>query len=102
LISGMLLNADPTVQFALGFNTFQDTWWTNPLSSKDLEINSPYNTYIYPGLPPGPICNPGIAALKSVAFPAETPYYYFRVSCNDPNRHSFSKTLDEHISNACP
>ena len=102
LISGMLLNADPTVQFALGYNASQDTWWTNPLSSKNLAINSPYNTYLYPGLPPGPICNPGIAALKSVAFPAETPYYYFRVSCDDPNRHAFSKTLEEHINNACP
>lgn len=102
IIAGMLLNADPTVQYALGYDTSQESWWTNPLTSVDLSINSPFNTYLYPGLPPGPICNPSINALRAVAFPAQTPYYYFRVSCDDSNHHTFSKTLDEHINNACP
>jgi UPF0755 protein len=99
---GMLLNADPSVQYALGYNPVQDSWWTNPLSSTDLMVDSPYNTYLYPGLPPGPICNPGINAIKAVAFPAQTPYLYFRLSCDGSNRHNFAETLEEHINNACP
>ncbi len=102
LNTGMLLNADPTVQFALGYNIPQKTWWTNPLSSADLAVKSAYNTYLYPGLPPGPICNPSGKALKAVAFPAQTPYFYFRVSCDGSSRHTFSKTLAEHINNTCP
>jgi UPF0755 protein len=102
LVGGIRLNADPTVQYALGFNHAQNTWWTNPLSASDLEIDSPYNTYLYPGLPPGPICNPGMSALRAVAFPAQTPYYYFRAACDNSGRHEFAETYEEHISNACP
>ena len=58
---GMKLETDPTVQYALGFNPTQNTWWTNPLSFADLEIDSPYNTYLYAGLPPAPIANPSLA-----------------------------------------
>lgn len=102
LNSNMNLATDPTVQYALGYNEKMQTWWTNPLSLDDLKINSPYNTYIYPGLPPGPISNPGIEALRAVAFPAQTPYYYFRSLCDNSGRHAFSETYDEHVSNACP
>jgi UPF0755 protein len=55
LAISMKLQTDPTVQYAIGFNSAQNTWWTNPLSPEDLQIDSPYNTYLYPGLPPGPI-----------------------------------------------
>ena len=99
---GMKLDADPTVQYALGFNPAQNTWWTNPLSLSDLECNSLYNTYRSPGLPPGPISNPGINALRAVAFPAQTPYYYFRVGCDGSGRHVFAETFQEHKLNACP
>ncbi len=102
LKSGSVLASDPTVQYAVGYNQEQGTWWTNPLSKQDLQIDSPYNTYLYPGLPPGPISNPGLAALKSVAFPAQTPYYYFRAACDGSGRHVFSKTFEEHVANACP
>jgi UPF0755 protein len=102
LNSGALLASDPTVQYALGFNPEQNTWWTNPLSLQDLKVDSPYNTYIYNGLPPGPISNPGLAALKAVAFPAQSPYYYFRSACDGSGRHVFSKTFEEHLSNECP
>ncbi len=77
LAIGMKLQTDPTVQYALGYNAAQGTWWTNPLSENDLQFDSPYNTYLYPGLPPGPISNPGLAALKAVANPAQTTYYLF-------------------------
>jgi UPF0755 protein len=100
--AGMKFESDPTVQFALGFDGGKQTWWKNPLTFEDLKIDSPYNTYLYPGFPPGPICNPGLPALRAVAFPAETPYYYFRARCDGSGRHLFASTLDEHIQNACP
>jgi len=96
------LESDPTVQYALRYNTEQATWWTNPLSLTDLEIDSPYNTYVFPGLPPGPICNPGLAALRAAAFPAQTPYYYFRAACDGSGNHLFAETYEEHLVNECP
>jgi UPF0755 protein len=102
LNSGAVLASDPTVQYALGFNQSQGIWWTNPLSVQDLQVNSPYNTYVYQGIPPGPISNPGLAALKAVAFPAQTPYYYFRAACDGSGRHLFAVTYDEHLTNECP
>ncbi|MDK1028849.1 MAG: endolytic transglycosylase MltG [Anaerolineae bacterium] len=101
LNAGIKLDTDPTVQYALGYNSFQATWWTNPLSGADLQINSPYNTYIYIGLPPGPIANPSLGALRAVAFPAQTPYFYFRARCDGSGLHSFAITLEEHLQNHC-
>jgi UPF0755 protein len=100
--AGMKLESDPTVQYAIGYNATQGTWWTNPLSLADLQTESLYNTYIYPGLPPTPIANPGILALRAVAFPAQTPYYYFRAACDRSGRHLFAETYAEHLQNACP
>jgi UPF0755 protein len=102
LSEGMKLESDPTVQYALGYNKKQATWWTNPLSSDDLQTDSPYNTYMNEGLPPGPICNPEISALRAVAYPAETPYYFFRARCDGLGKHSFTMTYEEHLQNACP
>jgi UPF0755 protein len=101
LASGMKLDADPSVQYALGFNREQGTWWTNPLSLRDLEVRSPYNTYIEPQLPPGPISNPGVEALLAVASPAVTPYYYFRAACDGSGLHNFSVTFEEHLAKRC-
>lgn len=102
LAIGERLAADPTVQYAIGYNASQGLWWTNPLSLQDLEYDSPYNTYLYTGLPPGPICNPGLTALNAAAFPADTPYYYFRAACDGSGRHLFARTFEEHLENACP
>ncbi len=102
LAIGMKLDSDPTVQYALGYNAVQATWWTNPLSAQDLQFDSPYNTYLYNGLPPGPICNPSLDSLRAVAFPAETPYYYFRARCDGSGLHDFSVTFEEHLQNGCP
>ena len=102
LRAGMKLDSDPTVQYALGFNPNQSTWWTNPLSAADLQIDSPYNTYIYKGLPPSPIANPSVGALQAVAFPAETPYFFFRARCDNSGLHDFSVTFEEHLQNGCP
>lgn len=102
LNAGMRLEADPTVQYSIGLNEEQNTWWTNPLSLTDLQIDSPYNTYLYAGLPPGPISNPGFEALKAIAYPAQTPYYFFRAACDGSGKHVFAETLEQHQQNACP
>ncbi|MFZ6020269.1 MAG: endolytic transglycosylase MltG [Chloroflexota bacterium] len=102
LRAGMKLDADPTVQYALGYNSIQQTWWTNPLSRDDLMVNSPYNTYQITGLPPAPICNPSLSAFQAVAYPADSPYFYFRARCDGSRKHSFAKTFEEHLQNACP
>lgn len=102
LANGMKLDSDPTVQYALGYDEEKHTWWKNPLSQTDLQVDSRYNTYRYPGLPPGPIANPGIDALRAVASPAQTGYFYFRAKCDGSGRHAFSTTYEEHLQNACP
>lgn len=98
----MKLDADPTVQYALGYNETQQTWWTSPLALMDLQVDSPFNTYLYVGLPPTPIANPGMESLRAVAFPAQTNYLYFRAKCDDSGYHDFSETFDEHLANGCP
>lgn len=91
---GMLLQCDPTVIYALGLNHPQGFTSAPPLLIKDLDIDSPYNTYKYPGLPPGPICNPGKASIMAALYPANVDYLYF-VAKGD-GTHIFSLTLDEH------
>jgi UPF0755 protein len=90
---GMALYADPTVIYALQLAGR----WDGNLRRPDLEIDSPYNTYRYPGLPPGPICSPGLPSLLAAARPAATEYLYF-VSRNDGS-HVFAATLREHNQN---
>ena len=102
LAAGMKLESDPTVQYALGYDANKQTWWKNPLTLVDLEINSPYNTYLYPALPPGPIASPGTQALRAVANPDSTPFYFFRALCDGSGRHVFAETFEEHLGNACP
>jgi UPF0755 protein len=89
----MLLGADPTVIYALKLAGR----WDGNIRKGDLQIASPYNTYRTPGLPPGPIANPGLASLRAAAAPAKSPYLYF-VGRNDGS-HVFSTTLAEHSAN---
>ena len=93
LDGGIGLYADPTIIYAL---KMAGTWDGN-LRRRDLELDSPYNTYIHPGLPPGPICSPGEHSLRAAARPADVPYLYF-VSRND-GTHVFAETLAEHNRN---
>ena len=90
---GMGLFADPTVIFALK----RLGRWDGNIRKADLALDSPYNTYKYAGLPPGPICSSGTGALIAAAEPADVPYLYF-VSKND-GTHVFAATLDEHNKN---
>jgi UPF0755 protein len=101
LAVGMNLAADPTVQYAIGFNSVQNTWWTNPLSLADLKAVSPYNTYVNNGLPPGPIANPDLSTINAAAFPEDSPYYFFRSNCDGSGRHVFAVTFEDHLANGC-
>jgi len=96
---GMRLDADPTIQYALGYQAENGGWWKSPLSQTDLRIDSPYNTYLYTGLPPGPIANPGLASLQALAEPAQTNYLFFVLDCwaTTPGAHNFSLTYEEHL-----
>ena len=102
IAEGMRLQTDPTVQYALGFDEIEQTWWKTHLTEADLQVDSPYNTYLYAGLPPGPIANPSLTSLEAVAYPAQTPYFYFRAKCDGSGTHAFSVTYQEHLNNACP
>ncbi len=88
LRKGMPLQVDATVQYALPA-------WKDRLTYDDLKVDSPYNTYLRKGLPPGPISNPGISSLQAALRPARVDYLYYVVA--DPTgRHAFSRTLEEH------
>ena len=87
------LEADPTVQYALGK---ESEWWPE-VQPADLKRESPYNTYLRPGLPPGPICNPGLKSIQAAFEPAQTDYLYF-VAKGD-GTHAFARTYEEHLEN---
>ncbi len=94
---GMKLDIDATVQFALGFDAAGSTWWKKELTNDDLKIDSPYNTYLNPGLPPRPIASPGLASLMAAAKPAQTDFLYY-ISDKEGNNH-YAGTLKEHNAN---
>jgi UPF0755 protein len=89
---GMRLQADPTVIYALK----RDGKWTGTLHRSDYDRESPYNTYMHDGLPPGPICSPGADALRAAVNPTRTAYLYFVA---DPTNggHTFSATFEDHL-----
>ena len=95
LIDGWPLQVDATVQYILGYQSEDKTWWKKNLTKQDLEINSLYNTYKYKGLPKGPICNPGLDSIKAVlSAKGDTPYWFY-ISDKKGKIH-FSKTTEEH------
>lgn len=106
MIAGILLNrlhaghplqADATLQYALGYQSGEKSWWKKSLLDEDKKINSPYNTYKNAGLPPNPICNPGLGSLLAVANPAVTDYWYY---LHDPQGGiHYATTLEEHNAN---
>ncbi len=94
---GMAIQVDATLQYALGYQPFEKSWWKKSLFEEDKKIKSPYNTYTNPGLPPGPIANPGLASIQAVLNPTDTDYLYY---LHDPSGAvHFAATLDEHNEN---
>ncbi|MDX1684625.1 MAG: endolytic transglycosylase MltG [Saprospiraceae bacterium] len=91
---GIKLQADPTVVFA------NQDFSIRRVLNKHLRFDSPYNTYIYEGLPPGPICMPSISSLDAVMYPADTDYIFFCARPGYQNGHAFASTLREHNNNA--
>ncbi len=96
LDDGWPLDACPTVQYAL--STPDNLWPQFTLDATN--VDSPYNTYHNLGLPPGPICSPGLASIEAAAYPADTDYYFFLADCTkNDGSHLFSVTMDEHNNN---
>lgn len=93
----MALQVDATIQYAIGYDYSEHTWWKKGLTINDLQINSLYNTYNHQSLPPEPICNPGLAALQAAVEPANTNYFYY-ISDKQGINH-YAVTLDEHNNN---
>lgn len=91
---GMALQIDATVQYVLGK---KGNWWPKDLTRENLEVESPYNTYKYAGLPPKPIANPSLASLQAALKPAQTDYLYY-ISDNSGINH-YAVTLEEHNQN---
>ncbi len=106
MIAGILLNrlkadwplqADATLQYALGYQVREKTWWKKELFDDDKKVKSPYNTYLNPGLPPGPIANPGIVSIKAVIYPKTSDYWYY---LHDPKGGvHYGRTLEDHNRN---
>lgn len=93
LAAGMMLQMCPTVLYPLtnGLYNQSQVYYT------DLDLDSPYNTYKYEGLPVGPICNPGIACIDAVLYPAEHNYLYYHVGDEEAGTHIFTETYEEHV-----
>lgn len=101
LISAVIHNR-LKINMALGIDAtliyFLDKW-DNPLTESDLKTDTPYNTRLYTGLPPTPICNPGLDSIKAALNPADADYLYYVVTDPVSHKHTFSKTLKEHNEN---
>ncbi len=91
------LQADPTYQYARGRDRVTGRWWEGFQVEDVLTLNSPYNTFLYKGLPPGPICSPSLESLKAVADPDENEYLYFYA--RGDGGHAFARTYEEHLQN---
>ncbi len=95
--TALRLSSDPTIQYAKGYNAEVGNWWNPMLPGEGQAIDSPYNTFKVQGLPPGPICSPGLASILSILNPADTDYLYFHAIGD--GSHVFASTLEEHLQN---
>jgi UPF0755 protein len=97
LNAGIALQVDATVQYAKGYDTANDSWWPQVTQEDYRQVNSPFNTYLIPSLPPAPIANPGIESIRAAANPTETPYFYY-LHDTDGKIH-YAETIDGHNQN---
>ena len=100
LAQGMKLDADPTVQYAL--STLVGSWWPQITAAHYSSVISPWNTYLHVGLPPGPIANPGLSAIRAAIYPAPGDELFFRAACDGSGYHVFARSYAEHLDNGCP
>jgi UPF0755 protein len=94
---GMPLQADATLQYSLGYQPNERSWWKKVLTNKDKDIVSPYNTYRNVGLPPNPICNPGLSSIRAVFQAKDTPFLYYLH--DRTGQIHYAETLDKHNAN---
>ncbi len=100
IANGIRLEADPTVQYAMGYQPATNQWWKTPVFLEEYSgVDSPYNTYLYPGLPPGPIASPGLSSIDAVLHPDQHNYLYFVALPDGSGAHVFSETFAEHSEN---
>jgi len=97
LEQGMYLQSDPTVQYAKGYNEETERWWNPMIQEEAITVVSPYNTFLNEGLPPGPICNPGLRSIKAVLEPEASDYLFFYAKGD--GSHVFAVTYEEHLRN---
>lgn len=98
--NGIRLEADPTVQYAMGYQPAADQWWKTPVTLEEYAaVLSPYNTYLNSGLPPGPIASPGLSSIQAVLQPEAHDYLYFVALPDESGAHLFAQTFDEHLVN---
>lgn len=98
-LEGRKLEIDATVQYALGYQASEKDWWKKRTTYADLEVDSPYNTYLYPGLPPGPIASPGLDAIEAVIDADENTPYLFYISNREGSELHYAETFEEHQIN---
>jgi UPF0755 protein len=99
IAQGMYLQADPTVQYAMGYQTDTSQWWKTPVTLEEYsQVNSPYNTYLNGGLPPGPIANPGASSIMATLQPAPSSYLFF-MGCGGQGAHLFAEDFATHEAN---
>ena len=91
------LEVDATLQYALGYQAADKTWWKKYLTDEDKKLNSPYNTYLNTGLPPTPICNPGLESINAAIYPTDSDYWYY--IHDTTGQVHYAKTLQEHNAN---
>lgn len=94
---GMPLQVDATLQYIKGYNESTQTWWPTPLAA-DKQLDSPYNTYQNPGLPPGPISNPGLNAISAAIYPTPSDYLYY-ISNSAGTQMHYAQTYEQHQAN---
>ncbi len=95
--AGLPLQVDATVSYAKGYDSAQNTWWSQVTTDEYQDIKSPYNTYLHLGLPPGPIASPGLDSITAAANPAQTDYYYYLHDSS--GKIHYAKTSQEHQQN---
>ncbi len=97
LKKGMYLQSDPTVQYAKGYSEETGKWWNPMIQEEAITVISPYNTFLNPGMSPGPICNPGLASIRAVIEPEPSEYFFFYHKGD--GSHAFAVTYEEHLRN---